>query len=137
MVHATQLIFSLVVALIVSLVLNVLLNRRGPRIGFFFFFLMLFLIIYAGGMWVKPFGPTLFGVFWVPILLVGILAGLFYYQSVPPPPPHNREETLRMLEKNEKFKQIEKVTYVTLDIFFWVIIALLLFLIIYRLILGI
>ena len=136
MLFVSQLIFSLIVALIVSVVLNILLNKEGPRSGFFFFFLMLFLITYAGGLWVKPFGPTLFGVFWLPILVIGILSGLFYYQFVPRPPPQNREETLQMLEENEQRKKLEQVTFVTLDILFWMLIGLLCFLIIYRLVLG-
>lgn len=132
MIIATQLIFSLIFALSLSFVLSLFLRRKGPRKGFFFFFLIIFLITLAGGLWVKPFGPTLFGVFWLPIIIVGLLAGLILYQSAPRHPPHNREETLRMLQENARRKQLIQLTYVTLDILFWLIVCMLLVLIVYH-----
>jgi hypothetical protein len=137
MVVATQLIFSLIVALIISWIVSIFLNKEGRRSGFFFFFLIVFLITYAGSLWIRPFGPSLFGVFWLPILFVCILAGLFIYRSAPPRRKQlSRDETLQMLEENEKRKQLEQVTYVTLDILFWLIISLLVLSILYRLFWG-
>jgi len=118
--------------------MSVFLNKEGRRSGFFFFFLLVFLLTYAGSLWIRPFGPSLYGVFWLPILFVSILAGLFIYRSAPrnSRKQHSREETLQMLEDNEKRKQLEQVTYVTLDILFWLIISLLVLSILYRLIWG-
>jgi hypothetical protein len=138
MIVATQLVFSLIVALIISWILSLFLNKEsGPRSGFFFLFLIIFLITYAGGLWIRPLGPSLLGVFWLPVLFISILAGLFAYRSAPSHrKQHSREETLQMLEENEKRKQLEQVTYVTLDILFWLIISLLLLSILYRLFWG-
>lgn len=138
MVVATQLIFSLIVALIISWIMSIFLNKEGRRSGFFFFFLLVFLITYAGSLWIRPFGPSVYGVFWLPILFVSILAGLFIYRSAPrnSRKQHSREETLQMLEENEKHNQLEQVTYVTLDILFWLIISLLVLSILYRLLWG-
>ena len=136
MVVATQLIFSLVVALVLSYILSLLLRRRGPRGGFFFFFLMLFLITFAGALWIRPFGPSLYGVFWLPTILVCLVAGLFLYQAAPRHPPHNREETLQMLEEKQTQHQLEEVTYVTLNVLFWLIISLLILSILYRIFWG-
>lgn len=125
MVVATQVVFSLVLALTLSVMFSFFLRREGPRTGFVFFFLMLFLMTLAGALWVKPFGPSHFGIFWVPIVLVAIFGGLFLYYSAPRRPPHNREETIELLQRVEKRKQLEEITYITIDLLFWVIVILL------------
>jgi len=125
MVVATQVVFSLVLALTLTVIFSFFLRREGPRTGSFFFFLMLFLITLAGGLWVKPFGPSHFGIFWVPIILVAFFGGLFLYYSAPRRPPHNREETIELMQRVEKRKQLEQITYITIDLLFWVIVILL------------
>jgi hypothetical protein len=132
MIVATQFVFSLVIALSISFILSLFLSRERPRTGFFFFFLILFLVTLAGGLWVRPFGPSLFGVFWVPIILVGLVSGLFLYQSAPRHPPHNRKETIQLLEEEQQYRQLEKITYVSVDFIFWLIIVLLVVAVIYR-----
>ena len=136
MIMTTQVVFSLIIALSVSLILSLFLRRQAARVGFFFFFLLLFLITLAGGLWIKPFGPTLYGVFWVPLLIVGLFAGLFIYHSTPDRLPRNRQEKMRRRQEQKEARQLEQLTYVTLDIFFWIIIILLIISITYQLTLG-
>lgn len=132
MVMATQFVFSLVVALSVSLILSLFMHRGSPRGGFFFFFLMLFLITLAGGLWVRPFGPNFHGVFWVPIMVIGLIAGLFLYKSAPRRSPRNRKEMIYTMKVEKERRQLEQLTYISLDIFFWIIVLLLIISIIYR-----
>lgn len=132
MVVATQFVFSLVIALSVSLILSLFMRRGGPRSGFFFFFLMLFLITLAGGLWIRPFGPNFHGVFWVPIMVIGLIAGLFLYQSAPRRSPRNRKEMIQTMKVEKERRQLEQLTYISLDIFFWVVAVLLIISIIYR-----
>lgn len=102
MVLTTQFVFSLVIALGVSLIVSRFLRRQAPRIGFFFFFLMLFLLVLAGGLWIRPFGPTFYGVFWLPLVIVGLFAGLFLYHSTPDRLPRNRREKIQTRTGRDK-----------------------------------
>ena len=49
-------------------------NRKGDQVwsGLIFLFLILLLPIWAGGVWVGPMGPALFGVYALPFLFVGL-----------------------------------------------------------------
>ncbi|MEJ2222647.1 MAG: hypothetical protein P8X80_17815 [Desulfobacterales bacterium] len=47
-------------------------------------------------------------------------------------PPQGREDTLEQLEKIARQKELDKVTYITLGIVFWVIFVILIFAIIAR-----
>lgn len=136
MVMATQFVFSLVVALSVSLILRLFMRRDSSRVGFFFFFLMLFLLTLAGGLWIRPFGPDFHGVFWLPIMVIGIIAGLFLYQSAPRRSPRNRRELIQKMKTEKDRRQLEQLTYVSLDIFFWLIVIILIISIIYVIFLG-
>lgn len=136
MIMTTQFVFSLVIALSVSLILSTFLRKQAPRAGFFFFFLMLFLITLAGGLWIKPFGPTIYGVFWVPLLIIGLFAGLFLYHSTPDRLPRNRQERMQRRQDQRETRQLEQLTYVTLDVFFWIIIFLLIISILYQVMLS-
>jgi hypothetical protein len=136
MVMTTQFLFSLIVALCISLILRLFMGRDSPRVGFFFFFLMLFLITLAGGLWIRPFGPMFQGVFWLPIMVIGIIAGLFLFQSAPRRSPRNRKELIQRMKVEQDRRQLEQLTYVSLDIFFWVIIIILIISIVYRIFSG-
>ncbi|MGW8195048.1 MAG: hypothetical protein ACWGOX_12365 [Desulforhopalus sp.] len=136
MVVATQFIFSLVIAFSLSVIFSLFLRMKDPRSGFFFFFLMLFLVTLAGGLWIKPFGPTIYGVYWVPLMLIGVLAGLFLYQSAPRRLPRSKKEKIRRMREEQERRQLEELTYITIDFFFWLIILFLTVSIIYRLFLG-
>jgi hypothetical protein len=41
-----------------------------------FLFMLLFFVIWAGGVWIGPFGPMLWSGFWLPFLLVGAVISL-------------------------------------------------------------
>ena len=126
MVVATQVIFSLVIALTLSFIFGIFLRKEVPRSGFFVFFLMIFLFSLVGGLWFQPLGPSSWGVFWVPMVIIGLAGSVFMYYRAPRPPPRNRKETIEMLEEIEKRKEMEKLTYLTMDMLFWVILILLL-----------
>lgn len=129
---ALELFFALIVALVLS-VLFALANRRGfQRPGFLWFFLIIFLATWTGGIWSRPYGPTLYGIHWLPFVLAGLLFGLFLSISSPGQPPKDRHETIDMLEKIEQEKKLDKFTYVTLSVFFWILLCALLTAIIIR-----
>lgn len=46
--------------------------------------LVLFLFVWAGGVWVTPFGPEAGGIYWLPYVVVGLLAALVLAAATPP-----------------------------------------------------
>jgi hypothetical protein len=127
-----ELYVALLIALLVSVLFGFALRRRIPRKGFFWFFLILFLATWAGGMWIGPFGPSFRGIFWLPFVLVAVLVGLFLAAIAPRRPPSSRIETLEMLEEIEKQRRLEKLTYISFGVFFWVALFALITMIIVR-----
>jgi hypothetical protein len=130
MIKSTEVIFALGIALAASIVISMVLRREGPRTGLFHLFVTIFLITLAGGLWLSPAGPYTRGVYWMPFIVVGGLGSYILYLRAPRKPPHSREETIETLDRIAESKQLEKLTYLTFDLLFWVLIILLLALIV-------
>ena len=84
-----ELLFAFVIALLMAGVLMALLGRGRPGaeglgVSFAFLFLVLFLATWAGGVWITPFGPPVWGIAWVPFLVVGIIVALLLAALLPP-----------------------------------------------------
>lgn len=81
-----EIIFALLVAIVLAAVLAYPLERRGPGPldGLLFFFLIFFLAAWAGGVWLTPVGPPVWGVPWAGFLIVGIIIALIVAAAVPP-----------------------------------------------------
>lgn len=126
MVIATEVIFALIIAISISIIISMALRRQGPRKGFFLLFVTIFLITLAGGLWLSPAGPYGRGIYWLPFIVVGGLGSYILYLRAPRKPPYGRKETLETLDRIAESKQLEKLTYLTLDLFFWVILVFLL-----------
>lgn len=74
-------LLAIVIALVFSVLFVLVMGRRaGPgRSGplpFVWLFLVLLMTAWAGGVWIGPMGPLLFGVAWLPFLLAGLLVAL-------------------------------------------------------------
>jgi hypothetical protein len=125
---------ALIVALILSALFALATRKRGIRKGLFWLFLILFLATWSGGVWVKPFGPVLWGVHWLSFLIVGAVIALVLAvgQSRSRPKPQGRQETIEMLERMKEERELEQVTWITLTVFFWLLVLTLLAAIIFR-----
>jgi len=125
---------ALIVAVILSALFALATRKRGLRKGLFWLFLILFLATWSGGVWVKPFGPVLWGVRWLSFLVVGAVIALILAvgQSRSRRKPQGRQETIDMLEKIKEERELEQVAWVTLTIFFWVLVLTLLAAIVFR-----
>ena len=126
MIKATEIIFALIIALVVSTIIGMALRREGPRTGFFLMFITIFLITLAGGLWLTPAGPYGRGLYWLPFIVVGGLGSYILYLRAPRKPPHSRKETIETLDRIAESKQLEKLTYMTFDLFFWILLLFLL-----------
>lgn len=85
-----DILFAFVAALVFSLLLAALLGWRHPSgaatgagEAILFAFIVLFLGAWVGGIWLAPFGPTLWGVTWVPFLLAALFV-MFLLLAVAP-----------------------------------------------------
>jgi hypothetical protein len=125
MIKATEIVFALIISLSISIIFSIALRREGPRTGFFLLFVTVFLITLTGGLWLSPAGPYTRGVYWLPFIVVGGLGSYILYLRAPRNPPHTREETIRTLNRIAKSKELEKLTYLTFDLFFWIILVIL------------
>ncbi len=74
-----DILYALLVAIFLAAVLLGLVGwRRSPSSSGWadalFLFLVFFLLIWAGGVWLEPFGPVLWGGYWLPFVAVGLIA---------------------------------------------------------------
>ncbi len=84
-----DLLLALLVAILLAALLAWPLGRRGPGPlgGVLFFFVILFLAAWAGGVWLTPIEPSLYGVPWLSFLLVGLVLALILAAATPPARP--------------------------------------------------
>ena len=113
-----DLLAALVVAIILSALFALATRRDARKKGLIWLFLLIFLVTWSGGIWARPFGPTLWGVHWLTFFLVGVIVALVLAVFSH---PRGRRETLDMLERMEEEKVMEEATYVTLSLFFWLL----------------
>jgi hypothetical protein len=132
-----EFVISLVIAVIVTGVFLFLVRKTGRRTGLLWLFLLVFLAVWAGGVWVRPFGPTLWGIHWVSFLLIGLLVILFLVIFTPKRPPRGRHETLDMLDRIQDEKNMEELAWITLSVFFWILLFGLVIAIVLRYTLGV
>lgn len=69
---------SLLLALVLAAFLVFVLLRRGPgrAEAFALFAILIFLVLLAGAAWLVPLGPTLWGVPWAALLILGLVVTL-------------------------------------------------------------
>jgi hypothetical protein len=118
---ALMVILALSILLVAVLVVGLGWRRpgredRGPAV--LFLLTVLFLGMWAGSLWVEPVGPVIWGVPWVPLVVVGlILAGVLAVTVPPRRMPPGKE--IRIVP--DKTSPAER----TLGMLFWVLLVLL------------
>jgi hypothetical protein len=120
-----EFLVSLAVALLVCATFALVTRRKIRRTGFGWFFLIVLIVTWAGGVWLQPFGPALAEIRWLQFLIVGLVVVLLFALFAPLKPPRGRHETLNQMEEIARQKELQKFTYVTLGIVFWVVLAIL------------
>jgi hypothetical protein len=118
-----ELSFSVIIALVFSVVFAWIIRKQGARGGFFWFFLIILLATWAGGIWIAPIGPVLLGVYWLPFIFIAFVFSLILSISAHDRKTRTREETLEEIEGTRKEEALEELTYVTLNLFFWFLLA--------------
>ena len=136
MVVAAESITALVIAGTLSYLFARNIRRRGRRTGFFWFFLMIFMVTWAGGAWLLPFGPMVIGIHWLPFALVGLIGALIVSLIAKRRYSVTRHETIDLLDAVRQEREREKITYLSLNVVFWLTLFLLLVAVIGRYALG-
>lgn len=136
MIVAAELMTALIVAGTLSFFLSRHFQRRGNRAGFFWYFLIIFMVAWAAGAWLLPFGPTLMGIHWVPFVGAGLAGAAVVFLLAGRRYPTNRHETIDLLERVEKERELEWMTNLSLKVLFWTVLLLLLAAVFFRYVLG-
>ena len=131
-----EFLISLVVALVLCVIVALVTRKKVRRTGFVWFFLFVLMATWAGGAWIRPFGPTLSDIRWLQFLVVGLLVVMMFALFAPLKPPQGRQDTIDQLEEIARQKELTQMTYITLGIVFWAIFAILIIAIIARYVIG-
>ena len=118
-------VFALFFAVLLSAIFALGFSRKGPWESAFLFFLLLFLISWAGGAWLAPFGPQIWGEYWLPFLLVSVVIALLLAAPVPHQEPGERSAGCGQGGSN-------RTGLSGLGVFFWMLMAVILILIVIR-----
>jgi hypothetical protein len=132
MLFFIEFLMALIIALFLIFLFALFTHRRERKKGLFWVFIMLFFATWAGGVWLTPLGPTLWGAHWLAFVVVGMTLLLILLITLPPGAPRGRQETLDMLERIEREKEMEKFTHVTLGALFWLLLCILIIALLFR-----
>jgi len=91
-----DLILALIIGVVLTFVFALGFRRRGPWASILLFFLVIFLGSWAAGIWVGPLGPALWGVYWLPALMVGLVLALLLAAAFPAAPPRPRRDEIEL-----------------------------------------
>lgn len=109
-----MLLLELLIVLTIALLLSVLISKTvlSPiaQNHFVRVFLIIFFITWAGGVWIKPFGPSFHGIYWLPFTLSGVIASLLIATTAHGRLPKNRRETLQLLVRVERGRKLNQLT---------------------------
>ncbi|MFP4477036.1 MAG: hypothetical protein ACLFOY_15860 [Desulfatibacillaceae bacterium] len=126
-----DLVLALLFALIVSLLFLAVLKTRNPWASFPLFLLILFLATWAGGAWMSPFGPVVWGSPILPFLFIALIVGLLLAAAAAAP----SEDIARSAGEHPDpaaGKQAEREVVRAIGVFFWILVVILLVALIVR-----
>jgi magnesium-transporting ATPase (P-type) len=107
---------AFLIAIFVSVLFSSPYRSKGSSMApLAIFFFVLFLSGIAGGYWIVPFGPVMWGVAWLPLLSIIFVVAILFSA----PPPHQRTITT----PGEK---AEMGAFAAVSIFTWILFVVLL-----------
>jgi hypothetical protein len=95
--------------------------RFRPSTPVWSLFVIFFMVIWAGGVWAAPVGPSHLGIYWLPFVLIAILLAVLVVALAPRGSRSHRDELA-----------VEREVEAELGLFFWVLIGALMVLIVAR-----
>ncbi len=134
-----MIVYEIGAALITALILMGIFSRMGHRErrqGSLSIFLLILLGAWAGGIWLTPLGPPMGRIYWLPFLLGGALIALILIAFSREPQPRSRRETIDLLERIEKERALEKIAFLSLNLYLKCLVAFLVVAIVVRYLIG-
>ncbi len=122
-----HLLYALFIGLGIAWLFGLALGTRGPWNSFIWFFLVIFLFSWGGGVWLTPFGPTGWGVSWLPFLFVGFFVTMLLLAATPRSARGRRALNARDAGAThlKESVAIGKETEGAIDGYFWMLIVFL------------
>jgi uncharacterized membrane protein YgaE (UPF0421/DUF939 family) len=129
-----ELLFAVIVALLFSFLLVALFgwqrpDRPGAGPAFIYLFMILLFAVWAGGAYMQPVGPMLWGVAWVSFIVIGLLISLVILALIPPKRPRTRRERA---EAAQAEAEAQAGAESLASAFFWMLLVLLLLAVVFR-----
>ncbi len=110
-----NLILAFILGLISAAVFNATMRTRAGMPGIVPIFLLFFLFAWFGGLWLRPFGPPIFEVYWLPSFVLIVLIFLLLV-SITHGPPRTKKEV-------DERQAVEEAAATVIGITFWFLIA--------------
>ncbi|MBZ0157332.1 MAG: hypothetical protein K8I29_14120 [Alphaproteobacteria bacterium] len=111
-----DLLFAFLIAMIVTVLFSMLFRRISTWASLLSFFFIVFLTTWAGGVWITPAGPSLWGVYWLPFVVVALVTAFILAAAAPICPPDTREMAARSVAKQSNTAEI-------FGLFFWILLV--------------
>jgi len=128
-----DLIASVIFAILASMLSVHMLRRSGYKMAFFWLFMLVLLATWAGGVWISPVGPDIGGIFLLPFVISGILIVLVLLAfTARGHKPQGRHETIALIEREKQKRDLQKITTISLNLFFYFLLILLVLAIVAR-----
>lgn len=113
-----------------------MMRHRERRQGSLSIFLIILLGAWAGGIWFAPVSVSHGRAYWLPFLLGGILISVLAIAFSGEWQPRNRRETLDLLDRIEKERALEKIAFISMNIYLKCLLAFLVVAILIRYLLN-
>ncbi len=94
-----EILFALGLALLFTAIFTLGFKRIGPWAVWWIFFLIIFMTAWAGSLWITPVGPMLWGIYFLPIIVVALVAALLLAAVTPPDRRGRKIETISQVKK--------------------------------------
>lgn len=105
----TEILVAVVVGLILSGLFYILFRTSEGWIGLTCFFLLVFLAAWTGGVSVRPYGPRIYELYWMPYLMSGLVIALILSLFIIPPPDIRTDVTVKPEELAVSAKPMKRV----------------------------
>ncbi len=112
-------LFSIMIALFFTAIFSYGFKNKGPWNNAWSFFLILFLAVWAGGIWITPFGPEWKNVAFAPLIVMGVFIATLLAATTPP------EKRKVILEEKANIPNAYEKSILVIGVFFWILIILL------------